>query len=85
MKKHYSSPYLIVETFQVDTGIASCSGDGGYALGRSSASCYADENAAFDFFADGACTVDIENTDDDLNNKICYHGPLGTGVTFIYS
>ncbi len=81
MKKKYSTPYLIVESFQLDTAIANCSSEGGVAIGKYLSNCM------MDFYFASYCSdnggADVTDPDDE-NDKICYHESLG-GAIFLAS
>ncbi len=80
MKKEYSTPYLIVESFQLDTAIANCSSEGGYALGKYLDNCMM-EDGSFYFASYCVNNGGVDVTDpNDSNDKICYQGPLGDTV-----
>lgn len=81
MKRTYAKPYLIVEPFQIDTAVASCSGDGGLALGYAlEGNCVPDADLGWFGIA---CSSDI-TTQIQPGDKACYDGPLG-GLTFMNS
>ncbi len=84
MKRTYAKPYLIVEPFQLDTAVASCSGENGIALGYSYETCtLCDDkgpNAHPQYFG-LACLSSVEV---EPGTKVCYNGPLGT-TTFMNS
>ncbi len=80
MKKEYSTPYLIVESFQLDTAIANCSSEGGIAINKSLDDCMMDDGSYYfaSYCSDNGGS-DVTNPNDD-NDKICYQGPLGDTV-----
>lgn len=74
MKKKYSKPVAVIESFQLDTGVASCTGDGGYAIGYSQDSCEYPAGTAIYFTAGNKdCTVDVVNPNE-FGDNLCYHG-----------
>lgn len=82
MKKTYTKPYIVVESFQLDAAIAaSCSSEGKLALNHGMDICTSIEEApGLAFFglpceAGGGHNV-IDPSDGDSNNTICYHGPI---------
>lgn len=79
MKREYTAPRLIVESFQLNTDIASCSSEGGIPLGFSVSNCL---DKDFGFFSN-SCENDIDNFVQP-GDKICYNGPFGN-QTFINS
>ena len=84
MKRKYSKPVAVIESFQLDTGVASCSGDGGIAIGYNELGCEFPAGGPVYFTAGNLdCTTDVVNGDD-FGNKVCYHGYL-SGIIFIAS
>ena len=85
MKKEYKTPYLIMESFQLDAAVAtSCSGAGRVALNHDINSCDLD-SIGIEYFG-SACDMDIVNNpggDDD--DTFCYHGPVDPNVNFLAS
>ncbi len=81
--KKYTKPYLLVESFQLDTAIASCTSDGGMALGKYLSNCTLEEEMPGIGYFGPACVYDARNPNDP-NDTICYHGPLGD-TTFLAS
>lgn len=83
MKRKYSKPYLLVESFQLNAAIAaSCSSDGGIAIHYSEDTCTFDNGQ---YFNAQNCGMDVVGTGGDSNDTICYHGPWIANVTFINS
>lgn len=73
MKKKYSKPIAVIESFQLDTGVAACS-DNGYSIGRTEYDCeYGSGSAVFFVDANSDCVIDIVNPNE-FNDKLCYHG-----------
>lgn len=73
MKKKYSKPIAVIESFQLDTGVAACS-DGGYSIGRTEYDCeYGAGSAVFFVNTNSDCVIDIVNPND-FGDKLCYHG-----------
>ena len=84
MKKAYVKPCLLIEPFQLDTAVASCSSEDGIALGYSYETCtlYDDKGPYVDPVLFGnACTSCVEV---EPGTKVCYNGPLGD-MTFMNS
>ena len=79
-KKKYSRPSVKVETFQIDTAVASCSGEGGVALHYSYETCTALEETG-DVWFGNACAAPAYS---DPGKKVCYNAPL-FDVTFMNS
>lgn len=85
MKRTYSKPYLLVESFQLDAAIAaSCSSEGGVALNHAVGTCWNNTDDKYFFNAD-YCDVDLTGPEDDGGDTLCYHGPTLAGRTFITS
>lgn len=81
MKKTYTKPYLVVESFQLDAAIAAnCSSQGFIPIGHGEDSCTLDG----EFFNLNNCQTDLTGPDGDGNDTICYHGPI-FGVVFVAS
>ena len=81
-KKKYAKPYLIIEAFQLDTAVASCSGDGGVAINYSFDQCdLEDEMPGLTLFGP-ACENNI--LDQQEGNTSCYNAPY-SGMTFLNS
>lgn len=82
MKKNYSKPLIVIETFQLDAAVAAnCE----IALGHAIGDCWNNTNDKYVFNWD-LCSVDLTPADDDGNDTICYHGPSLTGnVVYINS
>ena len=87
MKKEYSKPYLLVESFQLDAAIAaSCSASGAEAINYSLNTCTAMEEAPGLGYFGQACAA---NGGDDVatlvgsdgNDGFCYHGPIADLAT----
>ena len=81
-KKKYAKPYLIIEAFQLDTAVASCSGDGGVAINYSLDQCdLEDTMPGFSWFG-SACENSILDAQE--GNTSCYNAPVD-GMTFLNS
>lgn len=81
-RKKYEKPYLIIEAFQLDTAVASCSGDGGIAVNQSFEQCdLEDEMAGFSWFGP-SCENNILDVQE--GNTSCYNAPV-SGMTFLNS
>lgn len=78
----------MVESYQLDVGIASCSGDGGIVINQSSGvSCEFDAGGMVYYTSgeNGECTFNPDNPND-FDDDYCYHGMNnGLGVSFISS
>lgn len=87
MKRKYSTPYLAVESFQLNAAIAaSCSSQGYMPLNHYDYATCKDHTVGGYFFNADHCDVDLTPDDGDGSDTICYHGPIATGgITFIYS
>ena len=86
MKKEYKTPYLIMESFQLNAAVAtSCSGRGTQPLGHGVDTCdLVDETGDFEFGK--ACKYDIINeAGGDGNDTYCYHGPIDPNTEFLAS
>lgn len=82
MKRTYAKPYLIVEPFQLDSAVASCSSEGGLALHFSAKDCnLEDERPGFSWFG-FACENSIYDVQE--GDTACYNAPVA-GMTFINS
>ena len=82
MKKTYAKPYLIVEAFQLDTAVASCSGEGGIALNHSTSNCTLEEERPGFFWFGHACENSVYNVQE--GDTACYNAPIA-GMTFLNS
>ncbi len=83
MKKTYETPYLIVEAFQLDSDIASCSGDGGVSINQYLNNCMLDGAMYFASFCDEEGGSDVTNPNDSYDT-ICYQTVQGD-TTFLSS
>ena len=86
MKKEYSKPYLLVESFQLDAAIAaSCSSLGVTPLNYSLNTCTAaEEKPGLGYFGAACATeggVNVETLGGDGNDEYCYHGPYADLAT----
>lgn len=84
MKKVYAKPCLLIEPFQLDTAVASCSGEDGIALGYSYETCTLWDNEGPQVhpqYFGTACAASVEV---EPGTKVCYNGPLGD-TTFMNS
>ena len=77
MKKNYTKPYIVVETFQLDAAIAdSCSSEGKQALNFDGyKTCTALEEVGVKYFST-ACDPQVVLPDGTGNDTLCYHGPI---------
>lgn len=76
MKKNYTKPYIVVETFQLDAAIAaSCSSEGKQPLNFGQNSCTALEEIGVAYFGTG-CDPQVVKADGTGNDTLCYHGPI---------
>ena len=81
MKKEYSKPYMVVESFQLNAAIAaSCSSEEKTPLNFYQNNCTLEEEAPGLVYFGAACAgngVDVTNPDFvDDNGTLCYHGPI---------
>lgn len=75
MRKTYTKPYIVVESFQLDAAIAaSCSSQDKIALNYSMDTCTAVEEAPGLNYFGNLCVHDVK-VEGDGNDLICYHGP----------
>lgn len=86
MKKQYESPYLGVESFQLDAAIATvCSESGAVSINHYEDTCSFPKNSG-QYFSYTNCQIDVTDASLDGNNTHCYHGPLlSGGITFAFS
>ncbi len=88
MKKRYSKPMAVFESFQLDTGVAACS-DGGQnavVINKNEKDCEFDAGGLV-YFTNGNndCNFDAVSPGD-FGDKLCYHGyNNGMGLIFISS
>jgi len=88
MKKTYTKPVLAVESFHLDAAVAAgCNGTKNsvqaVALNHEIYGCTYDA-----YFAEGPCQVAVigaewdkkRNVGGDINDLLCYHGPMGLMV-----
>ena len=72
MKKTYTKPYIVMESFQLDAAIAgSCTSEGKTALNYTIATCKDYPDAASGYFGN-SCTHNVV-VEGDGNDFICYH------------
>lgn len=88
MKKKYSKPIAVIESFQLDTGIAACSdgGDNAVVINKNQLDCEFDAGGMI-YFTKGNddCNYDAVSPGD-FSDKECYHGyNNGLGLIFIAS
>ena len=86
MKKEYKKPLIAVESFQLDAAVAaSCSSQGFVPIGYGETRCGFDEitDGYYQFFSDIQCELDL--TQADGSDTLCYHGPMYSSVTFVQS
>jgi hypothetical protein len=79
MKKTYTKPYVIVESFQLDAAIAaSCSSENKFPLGYGENSCTSFEEDPNLLYFGGACgDYNVLNIPaGGTNDGLCYHGPI---------
>lgn len=82
MKKIYTKPYIVLESFQLDAAIAaSCSSQGFIPINHGEDECTFDNGQ---FFNNNNCQFDLTGPDGDGNDTLCYHGPIW-GLTFVAS
>lgn len=89
MKRTYSKPYLLVESFQLDAAIAaSCSYNGLKPLNHDINSCQSGDASGEVYiqYVGAACDLDIvNNIGGDENDKFCYQGPIDPYAVFMDS
>ena len=85
MKKKYSKPIAVFESFQLDTGVAACSDDG-ISINKNELDCEFDAGGLVYFTNSNTdCNFDAVNPGD-FDDKLCYHGYNNhLGVIFISS
>lgn len=80
MKRKYTKPVLVKESFQLDAAVAA---------GCKTKINYGEDDCVFDegqFFNGFNCQFDLTGADTDGNDTLCYHGPtLAGGMIFISS
>lgn len=82
MKKTYTKPAVIIESFQLNAAVAaSCSSQGFIPIGYGETTC----EFGGQFFSHENCQFDLTGSEGDGNDTDCYHGPLIAGVTFLAS
>ena len=75
MRKTYSKPYLLVESFQLDAAVAaSCSASGKAPIHFTLDTCKAVEETGSTYIGN-QCVHDVK-VEGDGNDLICYHGPM---------
>ena len=83
MKRPYTKPVLIIESYQLDMNIASCSGDGKQPIGLTQDTCTYNHGGPV-YFSDN-CPDDIVNPIEP-GDGFCYHGfNAGFGDIFFAS
>ena len=88
MKKKYSKPIAVIESFQLDTGIAACSdgGENAVVINKNQLDCEFDAGGMI-YFTKGNddCNYDAVSPGD-FGDKECYHGYNNDlGLIFIAS
>lgn len=84
MKKIYKKPIIMVESYQLDVGIASCSGDGGIVIQYAEDNCYYNAGGMI-YYANESCDFN-PNEPNDFGDDYCYHGlNNGLGLPFFSS
>lgn len=89
MKRKYSKPYLLVESFQLNAAIAtSCSSQGKQPIHFGANTCIVGDDPdeqAIEYLGN-ACKMDIVNdVGGDNHDGFCYHGPFDPYEVFIRS
>lgn len=83
MKKTYSKPRIVIESFQLDVGVASCTG--GINIHKSERECEFDAGGMLYFTTGNAdCNFDAVNPNE-FGDDLCYHGYNSGGLIFISS
>lgn len=89
MKRNYTKPYLLVESFQLNAAVAtSCSSESKQPIHYGENSCIVgdDPDEQEMEYLGNACEVDIiNNVKGDENDTLCYHGPFDPYEIFIKS
>lgn len=89
MKRNYSKPYLVMESFQLNAAVAaSCSSEEKQPIHYGENTCIVGDDPgeqAVEYLGN-ACELDIVgNVGGDSNDTICYHGPINPYEFFIKS
>ena len=89
MKRNYTKPYLLVESFQLNAAVAtSCSSEGKQPIHYGENSCIVGDDSDEQpmEYLGNACELDIiNNVSGDANDTLCYHGPFDPDEIFIMS
>lgn len=81
MKKVYGKPRIVIESFQLDVGIAACD----VSIHKSEYECEYEAGSMVFFTEENMdCNYDVVNPND-FGDKECYHGYNSGGVIFIAS
>lgn len=83
MKKKYVKPYIVVESFQLNAAVASsCKNSGKLPLNYGMDVCtLVEEEPGLNYFG-AACIHDVNVSQGDGNDEICYHGPVHSATDF---
>lgn len=85
MKKQYEKPVLLMESFQLDVGVAACDGIEAIPIHKSEMECHFDAGDMIYFAAENAsCNYDPVNPNE-WGDSECYHGYNSGGITFFSS
>lgn len=75
MKKKYTKPFVVVESFQLNAAVAAaCSKENKLPLNYGMDTCTWDEEAPGVNYFGNLCVHDVQ-VEGDGNDTICYHGP----------
>ena len=89
MKKKYSKPCIVIESFQLDAAIAaSCSSQNFIPINYNENGCGFLEmgQGHWQFFNYDNCETNLVGSGGDNNDQVCYHGPFDApGMTFVAS
>lgn len=85
MKKEYTKPFIIVESFQLNAAVAaSCSSDNKIAINYGENTCDDLEETGASYFG-AACSTDVTTYGGDNNDTFCYHGPFDPYAVYLKS
>ena len=82
MKKVYKKPMIVIESFQLDAGVAACEGIN---IHKAESECEFDAGSMVYFTSTNLdCNFDAVNPNE-FGDDLCYHGYNSGGLTFIAS
>lgn len=89
MKRNYTKPYLLVESFQLNAAVAtSCSSEGKQPIHYGENTCIVgdDSDETYIEYLGNACEIDVVgDVGGDNNDTFCYHGPIDPYALYIRS